>query len=96
MSNFNSEEDYNYVLTNLARLISLVGGDEEQVETITLDELYSLINVAYPNEVADGTVVEDMSEAERIIRRQNYRCSFDAKRFTHFRDLYLARSQEDA
>lgn len=89
MGKFDIQDEYNFRLTEIARLIALCGEDETQAETITVDELMALLGGHYYPEGMPSEGVK--TDAQKQLHRVWYRSKDQARVNCYYRDVLKAR-----
>jgi len=85
---YDIQQDYDYLVSELAIKVAAVGGDETEAETITLDAALTLAIGFYILSQQDHTL---MTDAEKVIARQRYRMGRSFRKLVYYRDVLKAR-----
>lgn len=88
MTKFDIQDEYDYRINQVARLIAICGEDETRAVDISVDELMGLLaGHYYPDGIVDGP----MTDSEKQLHRIWYRTKEQARANCYYRDVLKAR-----
>lgn len=88
MTKFDIQDEYNYRLAQVARLIASCGEDESRAADISVDELMGILAGHY---YPDGIGAGPSTDAEKQLHRIWYRTKEQARANCYYRDVLTAR-----
>jgi len=88
--NYNHELDYQYLLSELSALIISLGGNMEDAETISLDDLLQLLDNTYPHIIDTPPDSPQTALLKRTRKSKNALC----RKFIFYRDVMKSRDAQ--